>query len=71
MKAEKTEKTEKSVLLKGVNGSNKPPSDQVTIETLSTMKLITKIGLPLYGLLLAGYLRLVDLLPKSQQCCYV
>ncbi|XP_027034569.2 cell surface glycoprotein MUC18 isoform X2 [Tachysurus fulvidraco] len=28
MKAEKTEKTEKSVLLKGVNGNNKPPSDQ-------------------------------------------
>ncbi|XP_026777432.1 cell surface glycoprotein MUC18 isoform X2 [Pangasianodon hypophthalmus] len=30
MKAEKTEKTEKSVLLKGVNGNNKPPSDQYT-----------------------------------------
>ncbi|XP_060769441.1 cell surface glycoprotein MUC18 isoform X2 [Neoarius graeffei] len=28
MKAEKNEKTEKSILLKGVNGNNKPPRDQ-------------------------------------------
>lgn len=40
MKVEKTEKTEKSVLLKGINGSNKPPSDQVTIETVDTFNFI-------------------------------
>lgn len=42
----KAEKTEKTVLLKGVNGNNKPPSDQVTIETnmISTSSLQTGAG---------------------------
>lgn len=58
----KAEKTEKSVLLKGVNGNNKPPSDHVTIETVGTTHFI---GLPLKGLLLAGYFQLADCLSKS------
>lgn len=36
MKAEKMQKTEKSVLLKGVNGNGKAPDNEVDGETVGT-----------------------------------